>query len=194
MTNKSTGITSAAQQLAGTIVSPAKLVRFDLTPASKVVVDAVRTQDVASAKWLKAADALYAAGVRAPMLLEKGALANLEVIAQVKAIIVSAWSEKVQKMINCSKSELMDMDQDDRAVRRVWTNKVPVMLAHLRTHLKTHEVDATGGNGTITLADTLVSILNERIRVLQGAKPEKLECFADVTKTIGLIRAVITSI
>jgi hypothetical protein len=189
-------IKSAVSQLTGepVIVSPKSQMKFDLSKAEKHVIDAVKHQGTADGKWLKASDELYASGVRSSMLLEDGPDANEDVIEQVRCIIVKAWSPKVQALINMTKAELMGTDADERAVRQIWVKRIPVMMAYLRKHLKTHEDKVSKGNTTKTMADALIDVINDRIDKLQRAKAENLTCFSDVTETIVALRKVIATI
>jgi hypothetical protein len=189
-------IKSAASQLIGesVIVSPKAQMKFDLSKAEKSIVAAVQAQGSADGKWLRASDDLYVSGVRSEMLLEGDDSANEDVIKQVRAIIVRAWTPKVQTLLGMSKAELMGLDADERAVRQVWVKRIPVMMAYLRKHLSTHDDRATGTGKKTTLADSLESVIKERIRILQNAKAEKLLCFSDVTETIVALRKVLETI
>jgi hypothetical protein len=189
-------IKSAVAQLTGepVIVSPKAQIKFDLSKAEKSIVAAVQAQGSADGKWLRASDDLYVSGVRSEMLLEGDDSANDDVIKQVRAIIVRAWTPKVQTLLGMSKAELMGLDADERAVRQVWVKRIPVMMAYLRKHLSTHDDRATGTGKKTTLADSLESVIKERIRILQNAKAEKLVCFSDVTETIVALRKVLETI
>jgi len=189
-------IKSAVSQLIGepVVVSPKAQMKFDLSKAEKSIVAAVQAQGSADGKWLRASDDLYVSGVRSEMLLEGDDSANDDVIKQVRAIIVRAWTPKVQTLLGMSKAELMGLDADERAVRQVWVKRIPVMMAYLRKHLSTHDDRATGTGKKTTLADSLESVIKERIRILQNAKAEKLVCFSDVTETIVALRKVLETI
>lgn len=189
-------IKSAVSQLIGepVIVSPKAQMKFDLSKAEKSIVAAVQAQGSADGKWLRASDDLYVSGVRAEMLFEGDASANEDVCKQVRGIIIKAWTPKVQTLLGMSKAELMGLDADERAVRQVWVKRIPVMMAYLRKHLSAHDDKATGAGTKTTLADSLESVIKERIRILQNAKAEKLLCFSDVTETIVALRKVLETI
>ena len=188
-------LSAVASALMGDVVKVVgkPVLTFDLDKACKPIIEAVTAQGSADSKWLKAADALYAAGVRADMLTYDNNVGNADLIRKVEGIVVSAWSARVQTLLKVSGIGLAGLTEIERADKRYWKARLPNMVGYLRGHLKRMDDVATGTKAKFSDSAALRKEVLARIATLQKRPPEKCD-LKDFSKTLTALRAVISTL
>ena len=169
------------------------MLTFDLEKAYKPIVEAVTAQGSADGKWVKASDALYAAGVRADMLMYDNDIGNADLIRKVEGIVVSAWSARVQTLLKVSGMGLAGLTEIERGEKRYWKARLPNMVGYLRSHLKKMDEVATGTKAKFSDTAALRKEVLARIATLQKRPPEKCD-LKDFIATLNALRAVIATL
>jgi hypothetical protein len=166
---------------------------FDLSACEKPIIDAVTAQLGADGKWVKAADTLYAAGVRADMLVYDNEVGNADLVKKVEAIVVSAWSARVQTLLKVSGIGLAGLTEVERGEKRYWKARLPNMVGYLRSHLKKMDEQATGTKAKFSDTAALRKEVLARIATLQKRPAEKCD-LKDFIATLNALRSVIATL
>ena len=165
---------------------------FDLSACEKPIADAVTAQGSADGKWVKAADTLYAAGVRASMLMyDTSGIADL--VEKVEGLVKKAWTTRVQTLLAVSGMGLAGLTEVERADKRYWKARLPNMVGYLRSHLKKMDEQATGTKAKFSDTAALRKEVLARIATLQKRPPEKCD-LKDFIATLNALRAVIATL
>ena len=126
---------------------------------AKPVSDAVNAENAAAGKWVKASDAAYMAGIRAPMLDKKSG--DKDIKAGVERLIIAAFTPKVQTLLALSGAGLTGLNEVDRSERRYWKQRIGTMMSRLASYLRAHEDQTRGTAERLTVAERLDRDLKE---------------------------------
>ena len=131
----------------------------------KDLVDALKIDDQADKKWVKAADSLRADGVSYLMLGKDKEGGIPAVKDQVKAVIISTFSEADQKLLATETKALEDMGKfQKRDLQMTIGKKMSKIINHLKPKVE------RGPRTVIAIEDKLANAWNEQIEMLQKAE------------------------
>lgn len=151
----------------------------------KNLVEALKADDQADKKWVKAADSLKAEGVNFLMLGKDKEGGIPAVKNQVKAVIISTFSEKEQKLLA---TETKVLDDFAKTEKRITVQKIGKKLDKVRNHLK-----PKAERGPIVrkaLEDKLSEAWTEQIEMLQKAEDVHFDTVA-VQRTLKELIALV---
>lgn len=131
----------------------------------KDLADALKIDDQADKKWVKAADSLKAEGVNYLMLGKDKEGGVPAIKNQVKAVIISTFSEKEQKLLA---TETKALDESAKTEKRIATQKIGKKLDKVRNHLKPKT--SRGPIVRKALEDKLAEAWQDQIDDLQKAE------------------------
>ena len=166
---------------------------FDLSACEKPIADAVTAQGSADGKWVKAADTLYAAGVRADMLMYGKDIGNADVVDRVEIMVKKSWTTRVQTLLAVQGMGLAGLTEIERGEKRYWKARLPNMVGYLRSHLKKMDEVATGTKAKFSDTAALRKEVLARIATLQKRPPEKCDLKSFIA-TLNALRAVIATL
>lgn len=140
---------------------------------------AVGAEGKAHNAWITAADILWILGVRPDhldnVLDSKGKQIPSDTAKRIEPMIVAGFTPRVQSLLALDKSSLSGLTEVERAERRYWSKRIPVMLSRIKSYLKRHEDSDRGVSEKSTLAGSIVKVLKTQIGRIERAKAEKID-------------------
>ncbi len=108
-----------------------------LAPAEATIKTAISGEDKAHDAWKKGAKALYACGLRYSMI--GGATQHADTRKEVSDWIEKMLPEKMHKLLSPKGRDVAEMPDTDKALRRIYKQRVGVYLSRIGNYLKQHE-------------------------------------------------------
>lgn len=180
---------------AGRSVKPQTPVEITWDVAQARLAQAVSAEGVAHNKWVSASDTLWILGVRPKDFDQvqgpKG-LTNSETWIKVEKMVVTGFTARVQALLSVTGAALSGLSESERADRRYWSKRVPVMMQRVIAYLKRHEENDRGPKEKITLAQSIVKILQKQKDRIKKADADKVDF--DVPRTLELIDELIAEL
>lgn len=152
----------------------------------KSIIDAVKGEDSANDKWVKAASNLYMAGVRHADLPkpEKGQAVS-EKYTKVRDIVIRAQPERVIHLITAGST--IGFTEQERSDRRFYTNRVDnIHMSRIREHLKKFEDSERGASARKTFGEVLAGECQEMIDRIRRAKEDRIDF--DATEAVVALK------
>lgn len=108
-----------------------------LAPAEATIKVAISGEDKAHDAWKKGAKALYTCGLRYAMI--GGANQHADTRREVSEWIVKMLPEKMRKLLTIKGRDVAELADNDKALRRIYQQRVGVYLSRIANYLKAHE-------------------------------------------------------
>lgn len=154
----------------------------------KALGSATKAGETSIDAWKKAADNLFADGVRLAMLVEDNSDFNAAVHKSVQdCIIASMKGERTAFLLNTESKYLTS--GDDKDLKKLAANRLKEHMRAIRKYLKSHEEgDSREPTPRLMLSESVGRLLQEAMDLLSKDQPAKL-CDLKISESIIAIRA-----
>jgi hypothetical protein len=162
---------------------------FELTDDTiKALGLATKAGETSIDAWKRAADGLYADGVRLDMLVDTVSGFDAAVQKTVQdAIISNMRGERTAFLLNTESKYLTS--GDDKDLKKLAANRLKEHMRAIRKYLKSHEESETRQPvARLTLSESVGRLLQEAMDILSKDQPAKL-CDLKIADSIVAIRA-----
>jgi hypothetical protein len=154
----------------------------------KALGSATKAGETSIDAWKRAADGLFADGVRLAMLVEDDSSFDAAVHKSVMdCIIASMKGERTAFLLNTESKYLTS--GDDKDLKKLAANRLKEHMRAVRKYLKSHEEgDSREPTPRLMLSESVGRLLQEAMDILSKDQPAKL-CDLKISESIIAIRA-----
>jgi hypothetical protein len=169
-----------------------KVVSITWDTVAKDAALAVTAEGVANKRWVTLTDKYWVLGVRPEHFEEKldsaGKKQRSDIYKKIESQVVKAYTPRVQGLLKVSGASLSGLSESERAERRYWNQRTPVMMGRILSYLKRHEENADRGPVKKGVDAVMLKVVLYWIKRLKDNE-EKITAF-DVPAVLELLDAI----
>ena len=169
-----------------------KVVSITWDSVAKEVTLAVTAEGVANRRWVTLTDKYWILGVRPSHFEETldsvGKVQHSDIYKKIETQVIAAFTPRVQGLLKVSGASLSGLSESERAERKYWNQRKPVMMGRILSYLKRHEENADRGPVKKAIDAVMLKVVLYWIKRLKDNE-EKITAF-DVPAVLELLDGI----